>query len=185
MKIIIDFFAGDLNGNQFNHDCKQFGKYRQLANKGKFLLSVGEPSVENISEVNYSEDEFKIIVGEERDLSLLIDYAIKNLEATRSLDYISFVGIRSIDGKPNTEIKPYINPMSREISDGENWKYLADSLMEAGYNVVTDRKKNILSAFFNEEPKKFVEESKNFVEESKNFIEEPIKEGFDIPKLSE
>lgn len=180
-KVIIDFFAGDLTGNQLNHDTNTFGKYRQIAVKGR-------------TEPEFTDEEFyKLGKQHKNKLHPLIEWAKTSLEATKGFEYVSFVGVRTINDKPNRgEILPYINPKSREVSDGMNWKYLADSLTEMGYSVKADKKKNIEKAFFKgdaDQPSfKFdnnmssipVSEFEPIIEEQKDNTAKP--DSFDLPE---
>lgn len=135
-EVIIDFVAGDLNGNQLNHDTKQFGKYRQIGIKG-------------YSTTLFTQSEWDAFSSIESKHHALIEWAKSSLEATKGFDFVSFVAVRSVNDMPNrSAIKPYINPLSREVSDGDKWAYLADLLEKANYKVVKDHKHNIKSAFF-------------------------------------
>ena len=113
MKIILDVIAGDKMRDKLMHSADLF-------EQGKIL---GE---HNTFEVNGTK---KIKINE------VTTNVAKAFEEGGNL-VVSFVGIRSIDGKPVKDAMVYLKPGVQSISDGHNWDIFKKLLNGLGYTKV-------------------------------------------------
>lgn len=125
MKIILDAIFGDAKTDQLMHACDVFEPFKRI---GKF----------NTIEIVAKKC---IDTSKQREL---VSGVINALGAKGMA--VSFIAIRSIDGKKVNQSAHYISPGVSVISDGKRAARLSDILSSRGYSVETDQHFNVLSA---------------------------------------
>lgn len=118
-EIILDVIHGDAKQNNFMHWADMFESGKQLGKLEQFVIT-GNPDLKKVA--------------------LIFKDALEKADRN-----VSFIGIRSVNGKQPKSPEVYLRPGTQSISDGHNWGLLKGLLEGLGYEVKTTEHMHVTS----------------------------------------